>query len=169
MGFEWNKIKPIRFLLIRSICAIKFMIKQWIQTWHRSASYTKVWYLFVQIQAILYLACLSALCSLSSLIISNVVLCFRWAPSMQLLTEGYWKAGLLVEWHFRFKLQPFMHYLDLLDLWFFKYIVKFIKTARWGSSSMSYYQATHLFVLYFLQECELEGGWFEVVSWWFSS
>ena len=97
---EVNTIKPKRFLLIHSMIAIYFMIVEWIRL-GPGQLLSQVWHSSIGPSSILYLDCFKLLLSNPSLIIPWCGLCFRWAQLMQQLIEGYQKAGLQVEWHFR--------------------------------------------------------------------
>jgi hypothetical protein len=98
-GLGWTRWYPTDFCSFLAWLQFIFIIEQWSQTWPRSASFAKfgIFRNKTKLSNIWFIQLISS--HNSFLLI--VVACCRWAQLMQLLTEEYWKAGLLVEWHFR--------------------------------------------------------------------
>lgn len=102
-GFGWNKMIPNRFLLIRSIITIYFYRRTVNSDLAQVSFFRKVWHLLhrTKLSNIWFVNWLVYVRSSYVDPFMWLVHVFRWVQLMRPLTEGYWKAGLLVEWHFR--------------------------------------------------------------------
>lgn len=110
VGFlGWNKIIE-RFLSTRCICKL-FL---WSHSEIRLGPGQLLLHKFaISCIGSKFITCRQWSFNNSFLIIMYVWSCFRWAQLMQLLIEGYQKAGLLVEWHFSLTLEGFAEMLGV--------------------------------------------------------